>query len=86
MALLAMWIEDSGITETALAAGLSSEACSPQKQKSWLCGLLYQAILMMQAAKHRRFHNTVTGGQFVSVVAGRNLVVVGFRTPGRNEE
>ena len=53
--------------------------CSPQKQKSWLCGLLYQAILMMQAAKHRRFHSTVTGGQLVSVVAGRNLVLVGLR-------
>jgi hypothetical protein len=55
------------------------DTCSPQKQKSWLCGLLYQAILMMQAAKHRRFHNTVTGGQLVSVVAGRNLVLVGLR-------
>jgi hypothetical protein len=53
--------------------------CSPQKQKSWLYGLLYQAILMMQAAKHRRLHNTVTRGQLVSVVAGRNLVLVGFR-------
>jgi hypothetical protein len=30
----------------------SVASCSPQKQKSWLRGLLYQAILMMQAAKH----------------------------------
>jgi hypothetical protein len=33
----------------------------------------------MQAAKHRRLHNTVTSGQLVSVVAGRNTVLVGFR-------
>jgi hypothetical protein len=26
----------------------------------------------MQAAKHRCLHNTVTGGQLVSVVAGQN--------------
>ena len=53
--------------------------CVPQKQKLSLSGLLHQAILMMQAAKHRRLHNTVTGGQLVSVVAGRNIVLVGLR-------
>ena len=34
---------------------------------------------MMQAAKHRGLPNTVTGGQLVPVVAGRNTVLVGFR-------
>jgi hypothetical protein len=44
-----------------------------------LGGLLHQTILMMQAAKHRGLYNTVTGGQLVSVVAGRNTVLVGLR-------
>ena len=60
--------------------------CGPQKWSSSLSGLLHQAILMMQAAKHRRLHNTVTGGQLVSVAAGRNPVLVGSGTPGPNDE
>jgi hypothetical protein len=54
-------------------------ACRPQKENSSLGGLLHQAIFMMQAAKHRRLHNTVTGGQFMSVAALRNAVLGGFR-------
>ena len=50
-----------------------------KNKKSSLSDLLHQAILMMQAAKQRRLHNTVTGGQLVSVVAGRNTVLVGLR-------
>jgi len=57
----------------------SAGGCRPQKEKLSLSCLLHQAILMMQAAKHRRLHNTVTGGQLVSVVAGRNTALVGFR-------
>jgi hypothetical protein len=33
--------------------------CSPQKENSSLSGLLHQAVLVMQAAKHRRLHNAV---------------------------
>ena len=50
-----------------------------QKQKSSLSRLLHQVILMMQAAKHRGLHNVVTRGQLVSVVAGRNTILVGLR-------
>src|ERR1700683_2492818 len=39
-----------------------TDTCRPQKQNSSLSGLLHQATLMMQAAKHRGLHNTVTGG------------------------
>jgi len=37
-------------------------------------------------AKHRCLHNTVTAGQLVSVVAGRNLSWLGSGIPGPNEE
>ena len=53
--------------------------CRPQKQNSSLSDLLHQAVLMMQAAKHRHLHNAVTGGQLVSVIAGRNAVLAGLR-------
>ena len=59
--------------------------CGPQKQKSSLSRLLHQAILMMQAGKHRRLHDVVTR-QLVSVVASRNTILVGFGIPGPNEE
>jgi hypothetical protein len=59
-----------------IIAGL---CCRPQKQKSSLSRLLHQVILMMQAAKHRGPHNVVTRGQLVSVVAGRNTILVGLR-------
>jgi hypothetical protein len=49
------------------------------KIKSSLSGLVHQAILMMQAAKDRCLHNTETGGQLVSVVVGRNTVLIWFR-------
>jgi hypothetical protein len=58
---------------------LDIEACGPQKQRARLSGLLHQAILMMQAAKHRRLHNAVTGWHLLPVVARRNLALVGFR-------
>jgi hypothetical protein len=59
--------------------GVLRRSCGPQKWSSSLSGLLHQAILMMQAAKHGGLRNVVTGGQLVSVVAGRNTILVGFR-------
>jgi hypothetical protein len=53
--------------------------CRRQKQKSSLSDLLRQPIFIMQAAKHGRLHNAVTGGQLVSVIAGRNAVLAGLR-------
>jgi single stranded DNA-binding protein len=54
-----------------VAFGKLAEYCGPQKQRARLSGLLHQAILMMQAAKHRRLHNAVTGWHLVPVVARR---------------
>lgn len=44
---------------------------------------LNQTILMMQVAKHRHLHNTVTCGHRASVVASRNTLLVGFREGDR---
>jgi hypothetical protein len=59
-------------------------SCRPQKQKSSLCGLLHQAIVMMQAAKHRRLDDVVTRGQLVSVAGTLSWLDSGI--PGTNEE
>jgi hypothetical protein len=51
----------------------------PQRRKPSLSSLLHQEILMMQAAKHGRLHNAQAAWQLVSVTAGRNALVDGFR-------
>ena len=53
-------------------------SCGPQEQETSLSGLLHQAALMMQAARHRRLPHAITGGQLVSVIAGRNVAMLGF--------
>jgi hypothetical protein len=44
-----------------------------------LSGLLHQAVFVMQATEHRRLRNAETRWQLVSMAAGRNLVLGGFR-------
>ena len=56
----------------------ASNPCGPQKQRARLSGILHQAILMMQAAKHRRLHNAVAAC-LVPVGARWNFALVGFR-------
>src|SRR5262245_20099371 len=44
-----------------------------------LRGLLQQAVFVMQATEHRRLRNAETRWQLVSMAAGRNFVLGGFR-------
>ena len=71
---------------------------SSAKKESSVSGLLHQAVFVMQTAKHRRLHNSVTGWRVVSVAAigesihpeGVNytvtnrIVTVGGRTEDRS--
>src|SRR5215510_1270217 len=49
------------------------------KTKVTLSCLLHPAVFMMQAAQHTCLHDAVTGRQFVSVAAVRNVGLRGFR-------
>ena len=44
-----------------------------------LSGLLHQAVFVVQATEHRRLRNAETRWQLVSMAAGRNFVLGGFR-------
>ena len=65
------------LRELALSAGQDAPAlsasCGPQKQQSPLSCLLHQAVFVMQSAQHRRPYDAMTGRQFVSVTAVRNV-------------
>ena len=71
--------ENGSLTSLKPLPGGFNITCDAQKQNSSLSGLLHQVIFMMQSAKHRRLHNTVASRQLVSVVAGRNALLVWLR-------
>ena len=53
--------------------------CSPQKFRPSLCGLLFQAIFMMQTAEHRSRIDAIPSSKHVPPDAGRNLGLRRFR-------
>ena len=56
-----------------------ARACSPQKFRPSLCGLLFQAIFMMQTAEHRSRIDAIPSSKHVPPDAGRNLGLRRFR-------
>ena len=66
--------------ETRLASPFSRRAASGAVvRKNIIVVNLHEAVFMMQAAEHRPLHDAMTGGQFVSVAAVRNVGLGGLR-------